>query len=297
MWHALTDHLLLSRRLNAFEVFLSVQEAQKLKRPVAVIRLGDGEGAVLGYPGTTSRTDIDRYLTFWLRRKDVPDPEVFALRDQLREAIEQADILGIPRPAQERMHHCWAAVRKAVTKLDTRADLTLTALHRLMQHALLYRPILLNQPFVGLVSCRDVSHRLQDLFRIKQIRWYGIRGARDQPGITETPHWPDGFEWVRQSLEVPFRGAVFLVGGGVFGKIYCHWIKQRGGIAIDIGSIFDSWAGVGRVGHPVRGLAPYTDHPRLTRRDAVKRYNELLRVVNLSDVPKAAARDALPKEW
>ena len=122
--------------------------------PMAVIRLGDGEGAVLGYPEITSRSDIDHMLTIWLRRKDVPDGEVLAVREHLRMAIEGADILGVPRPAQEGIHHRWAAVSKVVAKLELRADLTWTAVHRLMQLALLYRPLLRGQPFVGLVSCR-----------------------------------------------------------------------------------------------------------------------------------------------
>ena len=34
----------------------------------------------------------------------------------------------------------------------------------------------------------------------------------------------------------------FLVGAGVLGKIYCDRIKARGGVALDVGSILDSWA-------------------------------------------------------
>ena len=146
----------------------------------------------------------------------------------------------------------------------------------------------------------DVSRRIQTLFGVQQVKWYGVRGERDRPGIVETPHWPVGFDRIRQTLVVPFKGAVFLVGAGPFGKIYCHWIKQRGGIAIDIGSIFDSWAGIGRVGHSARSLEAYVEHPEVTRREAVDRHNDMLPAFNLSDVGKVGKLgefDALPESW
>ena len=225
-----------------------------------------------------------------------PNAEVFSLRDHLRQAIEHADVLGIPRHAQVRRDPRWAAVGVALAKLDVEAVLTQTALHRLMSHALLFRPLLRDQPFVGLISCRDVRSEVRRLFGVRQTRWYGVRGEGDKPGVIDTPHWPDGFNEIRQTLEVPFPGALFIVGAGVFGKIYCHWIKQRGGIAIDIGSIFDSWAQVGRVGHPVRSLHVYDEYPTITREAAVKRYNELLQDFGL-DVPEASMIDALPEAW
>ena len=283
-------------RLNAFEVFLKIREAQRQQRPTAVIRLGDGEGAVLGYPEITSRMDVEYSLRIWLGRTNVPDAEVFSLRDQLRQAIEHADVLGIPRAAQARQSRLYAAVGMALERLDVEADLTHAALHRLMSHALLFRPLLREQPFVGLISCRDVRSEVRRLFSVRETRWYGVRGELDKPGVIETPHWPDGFNEIRQILEVPFPGALFVVGAGVFGKIYCHWIKQRGGIAIDIGSIFDSWALVGRVGHPVRSLHVYDEFPTITREAAVERYNKLLQDFSL-DAPEASMIGALPEAW
>lgn len=99
-------------------------------------------------------------------------------------------------------------------------------------------------------------------------------------------------------MTVPFPGALFLVGAGVFGKIYCHWIKARDGIAIDIGGQFDAWAGIGRGRHPVRSLDVYRDHPRISRAAAVERYNALLDHFGL-DCPRAnvANLPALPAAW
>jgi hypothetical protein len=59
-------------------------------------------------------------------------------------------------------------------------------------------------------------------------------------------HYPNRFLELLDEINVPFEGAVFLVGAGYLGKPYCQRIKNLGGIALDIGSIYDSWIGKGR---------------------------------------------------
>jgi hypothetical protein len=46
-----------------------------------------------------------------------------------------------------------------------------------------------------------------------------------------------------QDLSQPLAGELFLVAGGLLGKIYCDRIKRSGGVAIDIGSLIDAWLG------------------------------------------------------
>ncbi len=274
---------------------------------MSVIRLGDGEGAIMGYPTITSRKHVDRSLRIWLRTTAVDDRDVLMLAEALKDAIRDADVLGIPRRKQIASNHwLWRAVPEALVALDLVAPTTLlthTALHRLLQHALLYRALLRDMDFVGVISCRRVMQEMQELFGVGEVKWYGVRGELEETGEIETPHFPDGFEELRDTLHVPYRGALFLVGAGVFGKIYCHWIKQRGGIAIDVGSIFDSWAGVGRPGtveDPVRSLDVYREQPRIGRLEAVARYNALAERLGL-DVPRGDRRAEyfarLPGAW
>ena len=303
-------------RLNAFEVFLEVKRRLDQGTPCSVIRLGDGEGVVLGYPEITNRHDIDEYLLRWIRTTDVSEADVRHLVDALRAAVKDADIVGLPRPKQL-VGRSYRAVPEAIEAFDLRNPSTLlthTALHRLLQYALLYRPLLRNASFLGLISCRDIAERLQAMFNIRARKWYGVRGEDvtrftefpvDVPGTVETIHYPDGYRELYETLEVPFPGALFLVGAGAFGKIYCHWIKQRGGVAIDVGSICDSWAGVGRIGRGLGvhafSLAVYEEMPSIRRAEAVQRYNDLLQRLGLDDVRPATTHAAyfnqLPEHW
>ena len=302
-----------AKRLTAFEVFLHVRDCMARRTGCSVVRLGDGEGALLGYPTITSRADVDRSLLIWLGTKDLPEADVLALVEALKDAVRGADVLGLPRRRQiEQQFHLWRAVQQAVDAQHLLSPGTLpthTALHRLLQHALLYRPILQHAPFVGLVSCRRIGDELQRTFNIDTVRWYGVRGVSREPGDVQTTHYPDGFEELRKTLQVPFPGALFLVGAGAFGKIYCQWIKERGGIAIDVGSIFDAWAGFAHVGETVGkhwlgassySLDAYQQTPRLRRARAVARYNRLAGESAL-DVPFGDTRAdyfrKLPKFW
>lgn len=301
------------KRLTAFEVFLHIRDCMARRTGCSVVRLGDGEGALLGYPTITSRADVDRSLLIWLGTKDVPEADVLALVDALKDAVRGADVLGLPRRRQlEQQFHLWRAVQQAVDALNLLSPGTLathTALHRLLQHALLYRPILQHAPFVGLVSCRRIGDELQRTFNIDTVRWHGVRGEFHEPGDVQTTHYPDGFHELRETLEVPFPGALFLVGAGAFGKVYCQWIKERGGIAIDVGSIFDAWANLRHAGKTVGrhwlsvggyGLDAYRRTPRIRRAKAVVRYNRLAEESAL-DVPFGDTRAdyfrKLPKFW
>lgn len=62
-------------------------------------------------------------------------------------------------------------------------------------------------------------------------------------------HFPTVYDRTLAELSVPRPGAVFLVAGGLLGKIYCDRIKQLGGIAFDIGAVVDAW-----MGHNTRGI-------------------------------------------
>ena len=81
---------------------------------------------------------------------------------------------------------------------------------------------------------------------------------------------------LRETLAVPFRGAVFVVGAGAPGKIYCQWIKERGGIALDIGSICDGWAGGARLRKPCNQLALYEETPPFGLAEAIRHYNRMI---------------------
>ncbi len=60
-----------------------------------------------------------------------------------------------------------------------------------------------------------------------------------RPGV----HVPDRYDELRSELTGVAPGTLALVGAGIPGKIYCHWLKEAGCVALDVGATFDAWIG------------------------------------------------------
>ncbi len=174
------------------------------------------KGPCLGIP-ITSRARVNAFLNMWLRTTAIADDKLLSLAEELKVAVADADVLGTPRPSQAARHPNYRAVGQALAAFNLVREnhiFTDAALHRLLQHALLMRPLIANAPFLGLISSRDVTQPIARIFNVREVRWFGVRGERDEPGTVTTRHYPDGFEAMRETLEVPYRGARFLVGAG-----------------------------------------------------------------------------------
>ena len=173
------------------------------------------------------------------------------------QAATHADALGLPSPVffdrqisaevQNSVLGSAAAlivVQKALA-FRTKPLLVDTFIFRYIQTKGLFPSILAGLPFLGVISHTDHSKVLAEHFDIPDVETYRIPGhfsfmAEDQS------QFPDLYKEVVARITVPYRGAVFVVAAGYLGKCYCDAIKQKGGIALDIGSVFDGWFGQGR---------------------------------------------------
>jgi hypothetical protein len=77
------------------------------------------------------------------------------------------------------------------------------------------------------------------------------------------PIWPDFYRRLEEEIEVREQGEVFLVGAGLFGKSLCVRIRERGGIALDMGSTLDGIAGKVTRGEGRPTFRPFPETPRL----------------------------------
>lgn len=292
-------------QLDAFQVFLRIRESMDSRTPLSLVRLNYGEGIMLGYPDVMNRGDVNYHMRMWFEKTTLAsrliykegllrktlgrlfstwsERDVLVLADGLKDSVRHADVVGTPLRANlvrgnVMWHRYLFEVEASLARLrllDEASLITCSAIHRLLHYALLYRPLLEGRDFVGIISGRDVVRKLRRSFGIGDVRWYKVRSQPDYPNDVPTPHYPDGFNEIGETLEVPYPGALFLVGAGICGKIYCRWIKERGGVAVDVGSMFDSWAGVGRTGRFVRSFDMYERYPRISRAEAVARYNAI----------------------
>lgn len=256
---------------DALEVALGIVAAADAGRPFSLIRLGDGEGAMLPYRPELQAfqaTDLADNSKTWWGTDNSPTPQ---LAGELEAAIRAADVIGIPdldRASRvfyqtERTAHLangrnmrgLLAATDFVASHCADAVWTTCHIHQSLAFWGLWALILPRLGSVDLVTCHgqlgdtlSQRHGLEigQVHRIPPERKYAA-GFADAD--TEA-HFPDVFERLRVALPAAARGRTVLVSAGMLGKIYCHWIKQAGGIAIDIGSAADHWCGYG-----TRGIA------------------------------------------
>ncbi|MCF4128371.1 GT-D fold domain-containing protein [Methylobacterium sp. SyP6R] len=257
------------RHLGTAAVEARIGAALSGREPFSLIRLGDGEGAWISDPDEEGgrfrdlyRRNRKRILRTWFGSDALIDRRDFLdLRQRILATIPAASVVGVTYP--ERVRHeyaiaspdgvpCCTNVLRHVAALlgsggpsfcthDIHLDLHLSgALHRLMGAG---------HP-VGLISChpalaatlarRPGTRVAAALLVPEEKRFTRVIGATGMPGT----HYPDAFARVTARLRSrDWTGMLWLVAAGYLGKLYCHEIAARGGVAVDIGSIADAWSG------------------------------------------------------
>lgn len=245
------------------------------RKPASVIRLGDGEGRILANPYFLNNLDLLHDVIWYQLGRDsllrvqhefhLAEPgEAFSylvttLKELLRDAISNCDVLGIPTPVhfidpippeqvngQIGFAAAYVEGRKLASHLASERFYDTFIFRGLSRNGGIRR-LLTGLPFVGLVYHSDFTDTLQRTFGIGQMQFTQVPSHSSfAVGDTKPNHFPTAFFQIANKLSVPFKGAVYIVGAGYLGKAYCDVIKRRGGIALDVGSVLDEWSGLGR---------------------------------------------------
>jgi hypothetical protein len=238
---------LLFKRASLRTVVEHAASALRAKRGFSLLRLGDGEGPILCWPQHKVPDEMARVLKTWFGHSDFPSEDLDEMARQLRRATRNADVLGLPRPAQIakvlRCRRVFDAIEQYDLVLPSQM-LTDAAVHSYLQWSGALSYLLRGQDHLGVIGCRDIGPQIADAFGIRSVRMYLVRGENRYPGPVSLHHWPGGYTEIMQQLDDVQPGTVFLIGAGLLGKIYCDRIKSKGGIAIDVGSVLDGWAGI-----------------------------------------------------
>lgn len=247
--------------------FLSVQDVAELVadrlrqgRPCSVIRLGDGEGRLLGWPSQTSECEIRQRLTYWFGRDDFTLGQVGDMGRNLYRAIQAADVVGLPDETKRGKH--WLTAARQVVQMDGLRDDMLYCCqdaHISLWAEGLLKAMMAEARHVSLVTCRDMVAGGEEAYGLEDVTWHPV----PEEGFTggkATNHYPIVFEEMREKLSGRDRaGELALVGAGPLGKSYCQWFREAGGVAVDIGSVFDAMAGVASRGW-IRDFLTDTDN-------------------------------------
>lgn len=234
------------------------------RQPFSWIRLGEGEARFLLLDHPELRGPLsDRETSFVIRLiwrnwfgQDVDgvDPaRLAALSARLDAAVGNADLLGLTtaaRFAAEPEHFgSLAVLERHIARIappgrpsDAFASLILN------ERDPFFASLLSGLDFLGVVGPHpELATRLADRLGIARTVSHVVPGesrlGRARDAADRGTHFPEVFDRIMAEIVVPRPGAVFLVAGGLLGKLYCDRIKQHGGIALDIGAAADAWMG------------------------------------------------------
>jgi hypothetical protein len=222
-------------------------------RPLAVSRLGDGEGRVLADLTPFPRLKQEaarrlRYQWFWNSADVPPDPAA-----DLRDALGDTDVLGFNpafRVAFE-YRNSLIGYLGALTANEACAEQAGRGAHLTRN----YLAVELNSS--GALARLGRAARAVDVIgphttappaAVGDVPVRVLRvPSEGHPLVMEAsisePHWPDAFARVREEI---VRGGAPLtyVGAGLLGKTYCAEVRRAGRVAVDIGSVVDTWVGL-----------------------------------------------------
>ena len=220
-----------------------IKQAITDRSPFSLIRLGDGEARLIGYPAHVAYRDLNTSLNYWYGSMKPDRDGIGRLRAELITACQGADVLGLPNAEQQSRNTFYKLLHYlAMAEGMARNDTCHCGVHRwLYSEGLLY-DLLQGLPSVTLITCRDVCDIFENDLLIDTVRWIPVP-QEAQTGQPTERHYPVAHSRVLRELDVG-PGDVVLVGAGPNGKVYCDAAKRDGAIALDIGSIFDLIAGV-----------------------------------------------------
>jgi tetratricopeptide (TPR) repeat protein len=318
--------------LNSESLADAAKLAQWIRRridrslPTSIVRVGDGEGTFLPYEDEIKNYEArDRkYIQqIWWRPENMlvsPLAEQ-QLSRHLQDTLLNADAIGLPnteRIAKDHLLHGTFDTQRArglraalYNFLNIARDKYCCELlfscnaHLDLLNWNLYGEVLVGLHEVSYVSCHDLSPVLLENFGLK-TKWcfrtppenqFAEAMSAENRGIS--PLFPNGLNAFIESAPVE-PGDVYLIGAGIVGKLMCDHVKRRGGIALDVGSIADYWAGHNTRGSLVWDLdfslaaslirnRPFADAPALEfspaphKTDKLHRRNVLAEFTDLKD--------------
>ena len=255
---------------TAATVTESLLEAMRSGQPYSVIRIGDSEAAMLAHGDNPSLASLEHFavsrsVAIHSTLTDVDTATAMMLGDWMHRSIEAANVvgvLGLWRPVGTDSHTFAARMEKdprgmlgqwygAIKPLEMATKGLLDG--KLIASAHLYFGII-TRIQVLLRAAKSVllitSHEglAARMLRLNpQIHIHTI--VANKPSAENVASRSRFLEEVRDQLPPRLTGTLCLVGSGPWAEIYCTWVKERGGIAVDVGSGMDLL--MGRVTRPV----------------------------------------------
>ena len=219
----------------------------KSRNPFSMIRLGDGEWTIIKWPKYVTTKLCKARIGRWFNTDHLTMKHLKSIRNMIQRACCNSDLLGVPS-TRELLYPKWINFNKLRLK-DYNINCS-NLFHFYKVKDINFKTVLQDIDELVCITCRDILEELQKYFGIEKITLIKIPAEvwRFNKKViikeSKVKHYPNYFIKIMQFIKEQSKGKIFLVGAGGLGKAYCNEIKINGGIALDVGSLFDGWAGL-----------------------------------------------------
>jgi hypothetical protein len=239
----------------------------------SLIRLGDGEGRILGYESAFNEYHIlDGVLSYQygsgstsLMSQRNPDNWIHLaaidLQEKLQKSIKFSSVLAIPgqnwlRPGG----HFLGRYASAISVLDGirffQGESTQIFETYFLRDKRIFDTTVMKSfhhaKKIVQIGPTDATNYLSKTYNVDASLLAFIKTAPHATfpngDLGELGLYPDSYKEIEREIREfgDLNGHLFLVGAGILGKWFCELVRRNGGVAIDIGSLYDTWLGTGR---------------------------------------------------
>lgn len=236
----------------------NIKSSIRNTQPFSLVRLGDGEGCFIGDMRRES-SDQDFMYNLWFGRVDFSHEERAFFAQILEESYNNASAIGIPNIIRliddytpnfnNRNYRAISSIYNEVlqkkpvtTSAFVHFDLwTSGELRDIIKEAGNRITTISGHPEKELSkSLSKLGIDIDFHFEVPAENKFSKRFGKSN----QSDHFDDTFPYIVDQLSaLNLKGRLVLVGAGFLGKYYCEIVRKQGGVAIDIGSIFDYMLG------------------------------------------------------
>lgn len=225
------------------EVSNIVDKQLVTREPFSLIRIGDGEHMAMSQRKVGFV--MGRQFNYLPEQKDLD-----YISKIVADAYTEADLIGVP--TEHHNLHCgsyWARTQSYLEEVrpETKDILkcSIDVSTELLESKYLDK-ILKQEDKLIYISGRNLDEQFKNAFNIKDVQSFVVNPEQKwEADKKERSHYPDQFnkcvEWINN---IDATDTLCLVGAGILGKYYSHLLKRRGGIVLEMGHVFDYWAGL-----------------------------------------------------
>jgi len=243
------------------DVLSIVKKSIEEKTPFLLTRYGEGESRIFHrrFGGGGGTDWIIKNLIGY-----VPD-DVDRIVEEMELALVNSDITGLPGKSEisfmnSEGHSLYKDIYSHFRNIFDRRGIEEDSIGYCsvnIHSTFDFDRLLTGMDEVQIITCRDVSEKMKSYFGIGKIKHYKIppEYKYEHDKNIDWNFYPEVHDSIRDEiLSQDNRGKLLLYGAGALGKDLGFYFKKSGGVAFDIGSIFDRW-----YGKKTRGAGKGTD--------------------------------------